>query len=185
MANVNTAAEVILQQNQGQPIVLSFGSGPGHKQFMIGAGAAIVTVPNPLLSSLSGVPFPPRSASAIAFVLRATGTITLGGNEKYQIDINQGTGLSPAIASSGSVFGAIGGGTDNWLIEATCLWDPTSTNLRGYFGGWVGPTVLGNTALTLSQPASLANLQFNVGVTITNANPVNSATLTELAIDFN
>lgn len=184
MSNINSAADAIYQQNQGQPIVLSFGSNPGHKAFSIGGNAVLLTVPNPLLSALSGVPFPSRSAQGLSFVLRAAGLHTLGGNEKFQIDINQGAGLSPAIITSGVITSAPGGGSDNWLLEATCLWDATSLNLRGYYEGFVGPNNVAQAAITGTAPAALANLQFNCAVTVTNANPVNQFFLTDFSVDF-
>jgi hypothetical protein len=186
MSNRNTVADVILHSNNGQPLVLS-ATTPGHFQVQLGAGAAVLNIPNPLAAIDENGLFPGRAATSISFIVRLAGLIQMGQNARFQIDLNQGTTLSPAIASTGLITSPTetsGPYQDNFLIEAVCLWDPTSTNLRGIFYGWIGGTAIAQTALVLSSPASVAALQFNVGFTVINANPSNQLTVTDFSADF-
>jgi len=181
----NTGFDVIYQQNNGQPIVLSFPA-QGHQQFKLGAGVAVGTFPNPVSLIESGGHFPGRAASAIPFIVKAGGLITAGRGVQVQIDVNQGTGLTPSIASTGSFTTPLGAGLyqDNWVIEIEGMWDPTSLNLRGIQYGWIGGTQISQAALVGSAPANLAALQFNVAATVVNANASNSFTLTEFSGDL-
>lgn len=183
MSNFNTVADVILHQNNGQPIVTPFNGTVGHQQVLLGAGAAILTLPNPLAAVDTPGTFPGRAAVAIPFIVRAAGLITAPGSGQFQIDINLGTGLSPAIASTGLVRlqPVLTSVNDNWLIEVEGMWDPTSTNVRGIVYGWIGALNISQTVLNTNTAASLAALQFNVGITFLNANPSNSLTVTEFS----
>lgn len=183
MSNFNSTVDVIYQQNGGNPIILAFPTTVGHRQFQIGAGAAVATIPNPLVAIDADKTFPGRAAVALPLYIKAAGTWTLAAGVRYQIDINQGTGLAPAIASTGLIVNPTTT-SDNWLIEIEALWDPTSTNLRGIQYGWSGGSNIAQATIVLSQPASLAALQFNVGVTVLGPNPTNSFSLTELSVDF-
>jgi uncharacterized membrane protein YbjE (DUF340 family) len=93
----------------------------------------------------------------------------------FQIDINLGTGLAPSIFSTGSV--RLGAVSDNWLVEIEGMWDPTSTFLRGISYGWIGGNSVAQTTLNSNTAASLAALQFNIGVTMLNSNPTNQVTV--------
>ena len=179
MSNFNTVSDVIVQQNAGNPIVLSFGSSVGHKQVLLGAGAAVLTLPNPLAAADWTGTFGGRAATAISFIVRAGGTITAPGAGKFQIDINLGTTLAPPIASTGLVQlqPVLTSVNDNWLIEIEGMWDPTSTNVRGIVYGWVGALNISQAVLNTNTAASLAALQFNIGVTMLNANPANQVTV--------
>lgn len=185
MPNVNTGFDVIYQQNNGQPIVLSVPT-TGHQQFKLGAGAVVGTFPNPVALIESGVHFPSRALSAIPFVVTIGGIISVGRGVGFQIDLNQGTGLTPAIASTGLITAPLGAGlyTDNFLLEIEGMWDPTSLNLRGIQYGWSGATQIAQSALVASAPANLAALQFNVAVTVLNTNAANQFTLTEFSGDL-
>lgn len=183
MSNFNSTVDVIYQQNGGNPIVLAFPTTVGHRQFQIGAGAAVATVPNPLVAIDADKTFPGRAAVALPLTIKAAGTWTLAAGVRYQIDINQGVGLSPAISSTGLIVNPTTG-NDNWLLEVYALWDPASTNLRGIQYGWSGNTTVAQAGIVLSSPASLAALQFNVGVTVLGPNPTNSFSLTEFSVDF-
>ena len=179
MSNANSIADVILRQNNSVPITLTSTTSL-HQSFQLGGSAAVLTIPNPQACIDSQVYFPARSASAVSFIVRAAGTGG-GGGEPWQIDICQGTGLTPVIATTGKYTGV----ADNWLLEAVCMWDPTSLYLRGIYYGWVGSTALAQSALTqVSQPANLAALQFNVAVTIFNGNPNSSFSLTDFSADM-
>ena len=179
MSNFNTVSDVIQQQNAGNPIVLSFGSSVGHKQVVLGAGAAVLTLPNPLAASDWPGTFGGRAATAIPFIVRAGGTITAPGSGVFQIDINLGTTLAPVVASTGSVRlqPVLTSVNDNWLIEIEGMWDPTSTNVRGIVYGWVGSLAIAQAAINSNTAPSLAALQFNIGVTMLNANPANQVTV--------
>lgn len=182
MSNPNTFADVILHQNNGTPLTLTPATA-GHFAFQLGAGNAVLSLPNPLAMIDAIVPFPGRAATALPFIVRVAGTFTLGGNAKYQIDLNQGTALAPAVASTGLLFSAAAGGTDNFLIECEMLWDPTSQNLRGIQYGWSGPNAITQAITIPVTVTSLAQLQFTVGVTVLNVNPVNSFTLSEFSAE--
>lgn len=179
MSNLNTVADAIVKQNNGQPIVFATTT-QIHASVSIGGAAVVITLPNPLATVDTGLPFPNRSAAGLPFIARIAGTLQLGRGVGFQIDLNQGTGLTPAIASTGLITSPLGAGLylDNFLLEVEGLWDPTSLNLRGIQYGWVGATQIAQSALVLSSPAALANLQFNVGITIVNPNPSNQVTIT-------
>lgn len=181
MSNINSFSDVILRQNNSQPLIFS-NAGPIHGQVQMGASAAVLSLPNPLAPIDSGAFFPGRAATAIPFLIRIAGTYAVSGN--LQIDLNQGTGLSPAVASSGLIAGSTVNNPDNWFIECPMMWDAASTNLRGLQYGWVGGTAIAQAAIVKSSPANLAALQFNIGVTFTSPNPGNNITVTEFSAEL-
>jgi hypothetical protein len=185
MSNFNTTADLILRQNNGQPIVTSFAAA-GHYQVQLGASAAVLNLPNPLtLVDTTGL-FQGRAASAIPFIVRAAGLITAPGSSAFQIDINLGTSLAPTLFSTGvtRLQPVLTSTNDNWLLEIYGMWDPTSTFVRGIGYGWVGSLAVAQTALVSNTAANVASLQFNIGITGLNANPSNALTLTEFSADF-
>jgi hypothetical protein len=180
MSNPNTISDAIMQQNNGAPIVLAATS-TLHKSFSLGGAAVVISVPNPMAGIDSSTNFPGRSAGGTSFLIRAVGQVT--GGEPYTIDINQGTGLTPTIASTGNA--ANGRTADNWSLEVLCSWDPTSLFLRGIFYGWAGPNQVANQSLlAVVSPANLAALVFNCAVTISSANANASFTLSDFSIDL-
>jgi len=181
MSNVNSVADVILQQNNGQPITLA-STKTIHQSFQLGSSAALLTLPNPLALVDAAQPFPGRAAQAIPFLIRAAGTVI--GGEQFQIDIVQGTGLTPVVATTG--LDTQGRVNDNWYLEASCMWDSASLFLRGMYRGWVGNVTFGWLPLagTPISPANLASLQFNVAVTIASANANASFSLTEFSAEL-
>jgi len=181
LSNVNSFSDVILRQNNSQPLLFS-STGPIHGQVLLGAGAAVLSLPNPLAPIDSGANFTGRAATAVPFLLRVAGTYAVSGN--LQIDINQGTGLSPAVATTGLVTGNLVSKPDNWFIECPMMWDAASLNLRGLQYGWVGGTAIAQSSIVLSSPANLAALQFNIGVTFTSPNPGNNITVTEFSAEL-
>jgi len=64
------------------------------------------------------------------------------------------------------------------------MWDAVSLNLRGIAYGWAGATAVAQVTLVGSAPATLAALQFNVGVTVNNTNASNAFTLTEFSAEL-
>ena len=187
MSNFNTVSDVILRQNNGQPIVTSFPGTVGHQQVMLGASAAVLSLPNPLAAIDTTGVFQGRAATAIPFRLRAAGLITAPGSSAFQIDVNLGTGLAPTLFSTGisRLQPVLTSTNDNWELEIEAMWDPTSTFVRGIGYGWVGSLAVAQTALLNNTAANLASLQFNIGITFLNANPTNQLTLTEFSADFN
>jgi hypothetical protein len=180
MSNASTVTDAILQQNNGQPITLAATTSL-HQSFQLKGGTVNITVPNPMACIDSQVLFPSRSAAGLTFVVRAAGLVT--GGERYQIDINQGTGLTNTIASTGLALNGLT--ADNWALFAVCLWDPISLNLRGIYYGWSGNQQVAQAALvTSTQPANLAALTFNCAVTIANSNPNALFTLTDFSCDL-
>lgn len=180
MSNASTIADVILQQNNGQPITLATKTSI-HQSFQLGGSAAQCAIPNPMACIDSQVLFPSRSAAGLAFLIRASGLVT--GGERYQIDINLGTGLTQTIATTGLALNGLT--ADNWFLEAICLWDPTSLNLRGIQYGWTGIQQIAQAALsTAQQPATLSALTFNCAVTCANANANALFTLTDFSADI-
>lgn len=180
MSNASTVADAILQQNNGAPITLAATTAL-HKSFAIGGTTVNITLPNPLVCIDSQVLFPSRSAAGLSFVLRATGLVT--GGERYQIDINQGTGLTGTIASTGLALNGLT--ADNWALFAVCMWDPTSLFLRGIYYGWTGNQQVTQASLvSIVQPANLAALTFNCAVTIANPNANALFTLTDFSADL-
>jgi hypothetical protein len=181
MSNPNSIADVILRQNNNVPLTIA-SAGTLHQSFNLANGTqALCTIPNPMALIDSAELFPPRAASALPFLVRAGGTVV--GGERYQIDIVQGTGLVNVVASTGL---AINGLTaDNWLIEMECQWDPTSLYLRGIYYGWAGNQGINQTSLVSSvQPANLAALQFNVALTLANANVNAAVFVTEFSAEL-
>jgi hypothetical protein len=181
MANANSIADAILAQNNGQPLTLAATTSI-HQSFQKGGAAVQLTIPNPMAMIDSGDEFPGRSASGLSFLVRAIGLVT--GGERYQIDINLGTGLTQTVASTGL---AVNGLTaDNWALFIEAVWDPTSLLLRGVQYGWAGNQAVSYSALSGSfSPANLAALTFNVAVTIANANANALFTLTDFSADLN
>jgi hypothetical protein len=190
MSNFSSFVDVINQQNLGQPLTYSTAGSSAHVVMPLAAGTpngganAVLNVPNPMaLAESANATFPGRAASARPFIVRAAGTISLGGGVQYQIDINLGTGLGTAIASTGLQKLGAANLSDNWLIEIEAMWDPQSTNLRGFFYGWYGATSIAqNGLLAQPAPASLASLQFNVGVTFLQ-NSFNTITVNEFSAE--
>jgi hypothetical protein len=179
MSNLNTVADVILRQNNGQPIVFAVTTDV-HASFSISGATAVLSLPNPLAAADAPLGLTSRAATGIPFLIRVAGELQLGRGVGYQIDLNQGTGLTPAIASTGLQTAPLGAGLylDNFFLEVEALWDPNPLNLRGIQYGWVGATAIAQSAIVGSSPAALANLQFNIGVTIINPNPGNQVTIT-------
>ena len=180
MANFNSVAVVIYEQNQDNPIVLSFGSAVGHRPVLIGTGVAVLTLPNPLAPADWNGTFLNRAASALPFTVRIGGTVAAPGAGSVQIDLVLGnSGLAPACATTGAVrIQPSSQQNDNWLIEIEALWDPTSTNVRGIQYGWFSNTAIAQSALITNTAANLASLQFSIGVTMLNANAANAVTVT-------
>lgn len=180
MANANSFADVILRQNNGQPLIIN-ATTTIHQSFLLNGVAALLNVPNPMVSINAGEFYPNLSADGRPFILRAGGKV-LGG-EKYQIDIVQGTGLTPIVATTGLATNGLA--ADNFLLEAECMWDSQSQNLRCIYYGFVGNQAVNQAGVVSSiQVASLANLQFNVALTIPTANATASVQLTEFSGEF-
>jgi len=186
MSNFNTVADLILRQNNGQPIVTPFVSTVGHQQVQLGASAAVLTLPNPLAATDTTGVFQGRAASALPFYIRAAGLITAPGSSAFQIDINLGTALAPVLFSTGvqRLQPVLTSTNDNWALKIEGMWDPTSTFVRGIGYGWVGSLQIAQAALVNNTAASVAALQFNIGITFLNSNPTNSLTVTEFSADF-
>jgi len=180
MSNINSVADVILRQNNGQPIVLS-STTPIHSSFQLGTSAAQCALPNPLAAIDSADKFPNRNVGALPFILRAAGYVISGA--KFQIDINLGTGLTQTIATTGLYTN--GNANDNWLLEVEAMWDPTSLFLRGLYYGWAGNSAVAQAALaSVQSPANLAALTFNCAVTVPSANANFAAYLTEFSAEL-
>lgn len=179
MANQNAIADVINRQNNGQPLVISSVS-TVHQSFLLNGSAALLTIPNPMVAIDAVVQFPNFSPDGRPFLIRLGGKV-LGG-ERYQIDLVQGTGLTPVLASTGlSINGLV---ADNFLLEVECLWDSQSQNLRCISYGFAGPTVVAQaSAATSIQVATAAGLQFNAALTIATANVNAVVQLTEFSAE--
>jgi hypothetical protein len=177
---VNSIADVINRQNNGQPIIIASPS-TLHQSFQLGASAATLTIPNPAALVNSGDRYYNFSATARPFVIRAAGKVT--GGQRYQIDIVRGTGLTPVIASTGLALN--GNNFDNWFLRATCMWDPDSGDLRGFFTGWTGNQLVPLQPLSQNVlDIKLTDLVFNVALTIQNANPTAVFSLTDFSADW-
>jgi hypothetical protein len=185
MSNVNTVQDAIILQGRANPVTLAFTTA-GHVPFGGSASPLVLSIPNPAVLAISGDTFPGRALDGVPFLISAGGKMTLGRGVEYQIDVNQGTGLTPSIASTGAQTSPLGAGlyNDNWYLECECMWDSASLNLRGIYYGWAGSTQIAQAPLVTSAPANLAALQFNVAVTVVNANPANVFTLTEFAVEI-
>lgn len=182
MSNRNTIADVILQQNNGQPLTLA-ATTTLHSLFPLANGsAAQLTLPNPFAAIDASAPFPSRSAQAIPFTLRVGGTVV--GGEKFQVDLVLGTGvISPVIASTGLAAGGLT--NDNWLLQIEAMWDSASTFLRGIYWGWIGGNQVAQASLIGSPKAtSLSALVFGAALTIATANANASVSVTEFSADF-
>ena len=186
MSNLNTVADAVLNQNNGQPYIIA-STTTLHRAFGATAaaggvtGAAILTVPNPMALAVSGANFPGRAATSLPFAVRCAGLVA--GGQRFAIDINLGLALTQTIASTGTIN--LGDANDSWFLEALCFWDPNSLFLRGVFYGWAGNINVAQTPLASQQsPAALANLQFNCAVTIINSNVNASFSLTDWSIDL-
>jgi hypothetical protein len=181
VSNGNSFADVIVLQNNKQPLTLS-STTTFHGSFQMGGSAALLTIPNPMTVAIEGGEFfPGASAQGKPFIMRAAGLVT--GGQRYQIDIVQGTGLTPVVASTGLSQGGLQ--NDNWLVEVQCMWDTSSGFLRGIQYGWVGATAITQQALSQSiSGLTLTTLQFNVAVTIATANANALFTLTEFSAEF-
>ena len=180
MSNQNSIADVINRQNNGQPIVIT-SAGTLHQSFQLGQSAALLTIPNPMSPINNAGLFPNLAPQARPFIIRAAGTV-LGG-EKYQIDIVQGSGLTPVLASTGLATNGLT--ADNFFLEAKCMWDAQSQLLRCIYSGYVGSALvaLASAAASISL-ATFASLQFNVALTLASANANASVALTDFSADL-
>lgn len=184
MPNLNTIADAIQVANAGNPVTLA--NPIGHLPFAVGGGTVVLSIPNPM-ALIEGSPseFAGRSAQGLPLVIRASGLYTYAPFGTFRIDVNQGTAVAPAIATTGLITaGASAAGltSDNWSFKIDLMWDALSTNLRGVYSGWIGSTLIDLTALdggSLVTVASLAALQFTVAVTGFSSNPGNLFTLTQ------
>lgn len=189
MSNLNTVQDAIIIHGVTTPVTLAFPTA-GHAAFGSVVGGVVsplvLSIPNPMYPIISADAFPSRAADSVPFLISAGGRVTLGRGVEWQVDVCQGTGLTPAIASTGAQTSPLGAGlyNDNWYIECECMWDSVSGNLRGIYYGWAGGSQIAQAALVASTPANLAALQFNVGVIVVNANPSNVLTLTEFAVEI-
>lgn len=180
MANVNSFADVINRQNGGQPLIIT-ATTTLHQSFLINGVAALLNVPNPTSSIDTGERFPNFSPDGRPFILRAAGKV-LGG-EKYQIDLVQGTGLTSVLASTGLATNGLT--ADNFLLEAECMWDSQSQNLRCFYYGFVGNTSVNQAGVISSiQVAAASSLQFNCALTIATANANAQVQLTEFSGEY-
>lgn len=180
MSNPNSIADVINRQNNGQPIVIT-STKTLHQSFQLGQSPAMLTIPNPMAPINTPNLFPNLSPDGRPFIIRVGGTV-LGG-EKYQIDIVQGTGLTAVLATTGLATNGLV--ADNFLLEAQCLWDSQSQNLRCFSYGFVGNQQVNQSGVINSiQVASLALLQFNCALTLATANANASVALTEFSAEL-
>lgn len=189
MANRSTVADVIRQQASGQPLLLALAT-QGHFAFQLNGANAVLSVPNPLAPSNDGGPSPVFNAAAqgVPLTLAACGLISsTARGQQFQIDINLGTGLAPAVASTGLVSVPLGAGAyqDNWGIIVEGMWDSTSKNFRGIYYGWVGATAIAQASLNgAPAPSSLSGLQFTCSVLYPGATVgTTSFSLTEFSAD--
>lgn len=190
MANVNSVADVIRRQNNGQPLVLQLAT-QGHFAFQVNGANAVLSAPNPLALADVGVESPVgnANATAIPITLAACGLISsTARGQQYQMDVNFGTGLSPAIATTGLVTipGGAGAYVDNWGLVIEAMWDATSQNLRGIYYGWVGNAAVAQAALNgAPSAAAVSGLQFTCAVTMPGATVgTTTFTLTEFSLDL-
>lgn len=180
MSNTNSFADVINRQNNGQPLVIQ-ASTTLHQSFLLGQSPALLTVPNPMTSILTPQLFPNLTADGRPFLIRVGGKV-LGG-EKYQIDINQGLGLTAVLASTGLVTNGLT--ADNFLLEAECIWDSQSLQLRCFSYGFAGPSNVPQAPVPVAiSVANLNLLQFNCALTIASANANATVTLTEFSAEI-
>ena len=180
MANMNTIADVINRQNNGQPLIIS-ATTTIHQSFLLNGSVALLNINNPMAAIDSGLKFPNFSPDGRPFKIRVAGKVT--GGEKYQIDIVQGTGLTGVVATTG--LSTNGQANDNWFLEAECMWDSTSQFLRGFYYGYAGALAVAQVTLPSSITVTAASsLQFNCAVTIPTANANAQITLTEFAADI-
>lgn len=180
MANRNTIADVINRQNNGQPLILS-ATTTFHGSFQLNGSTALLNIPNPMALIDASAPFPNFSPDGRPFLVRVAGKVT--GGEKYQIDIVQGTGLTPVAASTGLATNGLT--ADNFFLEAECMWDSTSQLLRCLYYGFTGQQAVNQAQVISSITVStVASLQFNCALTIPTANANAQITLTEFSAEI-
>lgn len=180
MANGNTIADVINRQNNGQPLIIA-ATTTIHQSFQLNGQTALLTIPNPMQMIDSGEFFPNFSPDGRPFLVRVAGKVT--GGQKYQIDIVQGSGLSSVLASTGLATNGLT--ADNFLMEAECMWDSVSQNLRCFYYGFVGNQSVNQAGVISSiQVSSVTSLQFNCALTIPTANANAQVTLTEFSAEI-
>lgn len=187
MANFSTVADVVRQQNAGQPLLLSLANS-GRYAFSINAAPAVLSVPSPLALSNDGgaSPVGNASAQAIPFTIKAAGLFSsTARGQQVQFDVLLGTSLTGAVelASSGLQTIPLGAGAyqSNWCLIIEAMWDAASQKLRGIYRGWVDGSAVAQSGIALSSPASLANLQFICSALIPGTVNVTSFQLTEFS----
>lgn len=190
MATLVTVADVIRQQNAGQPILLALAN-QGHFGFQINGANAVLSAPNPLAPSNAGSnsPVSNAGAQAVPLLITAAGLVnSTARGQQFQIDINFGTTLAPAIASTGLISIPLGAGAyqDNWGLQVEGMWDATSQNFRGIYYGWVGASQVAQAPVNGSPKASaLSGLQFTCAATLPGPTiDTTSFTLTEFSLDI-
>lgn len=109
-------------------------------KFDINANSAITTRSGReygLPSGESNDQFSSSSWDGRPFRVRIAGVGNAGANGAQSLIVNlyQGTsatlGSDNLVGTTGSALAAVAGGAFNYLVEATCLWDPTSQILSG------------------------------------------------------
>lgn len=182
MANSNSFADVILRQNNGQALIITT-AGTTHKNFTLADGTqALLTIPNPMTSINAGEFYPNLTADGRPFIIRVCGKVV--GGEKYQVDLVPGANiLTPVLASTGLATNGLT--ADNFLLEAECMWDSTSQNLRCLYYGFVGNQAVNQAGVISSiQVTTLAGLTFSAALTIPTANASASVSITEFSGEF-
>jgi hypothetical protein len=120
-----------------------------------------------------------------AFKLRIAGKVTTGASCNITVAIMQG---STTTYTSGNVVAttaatAVNTSSNNFILEALCLWDVVSTKLNGYQTGQIANTLVSLAALTNSLAlTSQTSLQF-VPVITASATTGCTVTITEFVAE--
>jgi hypothetical protein len=183
MPNLNNVANVIAQQNNGVPLVLT-NPITSAKNFVLANGAvAALNIPNPAVI-LAGEAFPEYSLSAIPFSISIGGYFTAGTTATITLQLCLGVvaGTTPVFSPSASQ--SLVSVSDNFSFSGRFFWDPVSTNLRGNMSGWVGTTTSSAVLSTVQTPAALSNLVFSLNAIFSASNSSNVVYVTEFGANL-
>jgi hypothetical protein len=135
-------------------------------------GAATANTVNSSVLSQTAATAGGTNMDGFAFKVRLVGRVTTTGTTNITVAIQQGNTTTPTagniIATSAAT--AVNTASANFNVEATCLWDSTTTKLNGYQIGAFNNTLIAAAALTNQVTVtSQTALQFVPSVTSSGA----------------
>lgn len=152
-----TTAQIVTDQTAGGAFLIASTAAAGASQFSATKAGGI---------NFDGMPFR----------IRVVGRVTTTGSTNITVAIMQASSATTTY-TSGNVIAttqarAVNTASANFLLEATCMWDSTSTKLNGIQHDWNGttPTIDAEAVLTNQLAITTqSSLGFEIAVTSSTA----------------